>query len=316
MGSHIAVWLDSADDLVAARAFQQAEARFASNEEALSRFRPDSELSQLNARSGGWVAVSDLLWRELTLSVEMAAMTEGSFDPTVLKALTQAGYDQSFEMMAMMPSSRWQNPGRDIAFNQGQWAAIEFDEDRQAVRVPAGVHLDLGGIAKGDTAEQVVDMLRDAGPCLVDAGGDLVAGAAPADLPGWPVAISAPRGDASEEQDDLVTLWLAERALATSGVEYRRWLLNGQPMHHLIDPRTGWPADTDGLTVSVLAGRAAVAEAWATAALIAGSTRGVEILASHSIAGLMVTRAGQVLVTPTMHHQLLGLIPTPYSPLS
>ncbi len=51
----------------------------------------------MNASSGEWVVVSDLLWREMTLAVEMAAMTSGGFDPTLLKALTRAGYDQSFE---------------------------------------------------------------------------------------------------------------------------------------------------------------------------------------------------------------------------
>ncbi len=216
----------------------------------------------------------------------------------------------------MMSSSRSDDAALNVTSDLGQWAAVEFDEDRQAVRVPSGVYLDLGGIAKGDTAQQVVDLLRDAGPCLVDAGGDLVAGAAPEDLPGWPVAISAPRRDSVTEQDDLVTLWLAEGALATSGVDYRRWTQNGQPMHHLIDPRSGRPAETDGLTASVLASTAAVAEAWATSALIAGPGRGMDTLAGHDVAGLMVTRTGQALLTPRMHQHLLGISPIPNQSLS
>ena len=86
MGSHIVLWLDTADSAAAANAFDQIEALFAANEQALSRFRPDSELSLLNARSGEWVVVSDLLWQQVTLAVQMAAMTNGRFDPTLLNA--------------------------------------------------------------------------------------------------------------------------------------------------------------------------------------------------------------------------------------
>jgi thiamine biosynthesis lipoprotein len=99
MGSQIMFWLDSGDAAQAATAFAQAEALFVRNERALSRFRPDSELMQLNARSGQWVTVSDLLWREVTLALEMAWQTNGRFDPTLLNALAQAGYDQSFELI-------------------------------------------------------------------------------------------------------------------------------------------------------------------------------------------------------------------------
>ena len=72
MGSQIALWLDSENVPQTAAAFEQVRALFAANEQCLSRFRPDSELMQLNARSGQWVTISDLLWREVVLAVEMA----------------------------------------------------------------------------------------------------------------------------------------------------------------------------------------------------------------------------------------------------
>jgi len=310
MGSHIVLWLDTADKTAAANAFAQTEALFAANEQVLSRFRPDSELSLLNARSGEWVVVSDLLWQQVMLAVQMAMLTNGRFDPTLLHALQQSGYDQSFETMVNGGGN-----GRLLATDMrlGQWEAIEFDEARQAVRMPTDVQLDLGGIAKGDTAQQAVALLQATGPCLVDAGGDLAAGSAPFGSPGWPVAISAPWTDSETEQQDLASVWLAEGAMATSGIDYRSWLQNGTVMHHLIDPLTGSPAKTDGLTVTVIAKEAAVAEAWATAALVAGSVVGMDALLEYDLAGLMITQNGRILVTPRMDQHLQGKSTTPIS---
>lgn len=301
MGSEIAVWLETADSTAAATAFAQVEALFAINEQALSRFRSDSDLSQLNARSGQWVAVSDLLWDVLTLALGMAAITNGRFDPTTLNALEQYGYTLSFDQLKRMSrTGRFPNPEPF----PGQWTAVELDESRQAVYLPEGVRVDLGGIAKGYTAQQAVDLLRPWGPCLVDAGGDLAAGAAPHGYSGWPVAISAPWTGDDHEPADLFTLWLADQALATSGIDYRNWQQNGRTAHHLIDPAVGQPAMTDGLTVTILSDDAAQAEAWATSTLVAGSSAGMDALLDADLAGLMVLKNGRVLVTPPMHWQL------------
>lgn len=308
MGSHIVLWLDTTDNANAPTAFAQVEALFAANEQALSRFRPNSELSQLNARSGEWVVVSDLLWQQATLAVQMAELTNGRFDPTLLDALEQAGYRQSFETLAR---DQWN--GRLAAGDPllQQWTAIEFDEARHALKLPAGVYLDLGGIAKGDTAQQAVALLQASGPCLVDAGGDLVAGAAPYGYPGWPVSLGAPWIDAATEPEDLATFWLAEGALATSGVDYRSWVKDGIVMHHLIDPLTGRSAQTDGLTATVLAKEAATAEALATATLVAGSSVGMTALLDHDVAGLIITRNGRILATPQMDQHLQGQLIMP-----
>lgn len=303
MGSHITVWLDSDDTSRTAVAFSQVEALFARNEAALSRFRPNSELMRLNAASGSWVTVSDLLWRQVTLALQMAAQTNGRFDPTLLNALHHAGYVQSFDTLSDIGGNgRWLTDASLL----GQWTEIELNEVRQAVRLPAGVHLDLGGIAKGDTAKQAVALLQPTGPCLVDAGGDLVAGAAPAGSPGWPVAISPPWHDTQSQLEDLASFWLAERALATSGIDYRSWVQNGCVMHHLIDPLTGHPATTDVLTATVLAKDAAQAEAWATAALVAGSAAGIEALLDNALAGLLILDNGRILATPQMNQRLQG----------
>lgn len=303
MGSQIVFWLDTADWRAAAPAFAEAQALFVRNESALSRFRPHSELMQLNGRSNQWVPVSDLLWREVTLAVQMADMTNGRFDPTLLHALHHAGYGHSFEQLTTgVRSDKNQTKPRSLL---GRWREIELDKNRQAVRLPVGVGLDLGGIAKGDTAQQALNLLKNTGPALVDAGGDLVAGLAPANCPGWPVALSAPWHEAAHTRD-LATFWLAGGALATSGVDYRSWVQDGLVAHHLINPQTGQPAETGALTATVFAPEAAVAEAWATATLIAGMEAGIDNLLEHDLAGLVIGRDGRILATPAMDHLLQG----------
>lgn len=306
MGSEMAIWLEASDSASAATGFTQAKELFEANEQALSRFRPDSELSQLNARSGQWIVVSDLLWDVLAQAMEMAAITNGRFDPTTLNALEEYGYTVSFEQLTRIGPDSYLPHGVPYA---GNWTTIKFDEARQAVFLPGGMRVDLGGIAKGYTAQQAVDRLQALGPCLVDAGGDLAAGDAPQGYPGWPVAIAAPWMGIGNEPADLFTLWLANMALATSGIDYRTWERNGHFAHHLIDPATGQPAVTDGLTATILAEDAAQAEAWATATLIAGSVAGLDALLDANLVGLMVMQNGHILVTPPMHQHLQMLLP-------
>ncbi len=309
MGSQISVWLE-ADPNRAFDAMSQVEALFAKNEQTLSRFLLDSELNFVNGHFEQWTVVSDLLWGVLIEALNWAEATNSLFDPTILNALEIAGYTHSFEQLEMggnsLPPRRSRGRFANAIAEKScptleQWMAIRLDWDEQAVWLPQGIRIDLGGIAKGYTAQQAVELLSQWGPSLLNAGGDLTAGDAPADFPGWPVGLAAPWTDSEQPQEHLATLWLANSSLATSGIDYRRWERNGRFAHHLIDPRTGQPAQTDCLTTTVLAADAAEAEAWATAALILGSKRGYDVLAQHPrLAGAIMTTDEQLLLTPAM----------------
>ncbi|MEZ4519331.1 MAG: FAD:protein FMN transferase [Chloroflexota bacterium] len=176
MGCRMSVWLDMEDSKTADRLLREAEDMFHAAERVLSRFDSTSELSRLNNRSGHWTLVSDLLWSVLTQALFMARETDGLFDPTQLAALETAGYDRSFTEM-----SPDQNMPDDIMIvdRWNQWQQVKLDRSAQAVWLPPGIRLDFGGIAKGHTAQRVVDFLSAEGPCLVDASGDLTAGEAP-----------------------------------------------------------------------------------------------------------------------------------------
>lgn len=297
MGCQIELWLE-ADEETAVAAFTAVEKLFVENERILSRFSPTSELSQLNGRSGQWVVVSDLLWNVLEEALVWAAATDGLFDPTCLNALEAAGYAVSFEAMSAQRNGRAQTSH----LLTGQWSSIRLDDVRQAVYLPSGLRIDLGGIAKGYTAQQAVEVMSPWGACLVNAGGDLVAGAAPAGLPGWPVGVAAPSAMAHGAANAL-SLWLANAAVATSGIDYRRWLVNGRAAHHLIDPRTGLPADTDLLTATVWAAQATEAEVRATTSLIMGAQESLDFLESQPhLAAALFSADGRLHLTSAIHN--------------
>ncbi len=253
MGTRVEVLLETADGPGTRAAVGRARDEFERLERLLSRFRPDSELSELN-RARRLRVGPDLL-RVLDAALAMRRRTGGRFDPTVGRALIAAGYDRPFDRMTA------DDPRRAP---RGAPAAgiVAIDRTRGWVALGDGVDLDLGAIAKGDAADRACALLAAAGPCLVNAGGD--------------IAVSGPRRDGPwtvglDGAGDPTALDLRGGGLATSGVDRRRWRRGGRPMHHAIAPATGLPAATDLLRATVAAATCAEADALATALLVAGA---------------------------------------------
>ena len=303
MGGTMAIWLELSNMATAETLLREAEAMFTRAERRLSRFDPHSELAQLNANPGTWVPVSSMLWHVAMQARHMARETDGLFDFTQLTALEAAGYTRSFtERFFWEDATEDKIEPPDAWF--GQWEAVQVHAEGRSLWLPPGVKLDFGGIAKGYVAQQVVDFLSDWGPCLVDASGDLTAGSAPTGWPGWPVAVTKPLTEAtanpSADRETQFPLWLVAGTMATSGIDYRRWPQNGRIAHHLIDPRTGQPAQTDLLTATVLAKTAVRAEAWATAALVAGHKLAHQRLTDKNLGAALIDHNGELTVTPAL----------------
>ena len=276
MGSQMCVYLESTPK-DARRAFAVVEDYFRVCEAIFTRFDASSELSRVNREGGG--QVSTIFYTVVKEALQLAESTNGYFDPTLLRNLEKAGYQQSF------------TPDRSIVewsctsiAPQSRYQSVVLDEAKRSVQLLNGVKLDLNGIVKGWTAQIVCDAIRAMGPCLIDAGGDIVAGDAPKWSRGWLVSVAAPN-DGKGPTKDLFGLWLENAAIATSGIDYRRWMLNNQPKHHLIDPFTGQPTITDAQTVTVVAADATYADAWATAGCVMGSKKGLSIFEEQQIAG-------------------------------
>jgi thiamine biosynthesis lipoprotein len=220
-----------------------------------------------------------LIWRK---------RTGGIFDPTVLQALLAHGYDRSFEEIV---GSIDQNVSAKLA-SATVWSQVKLNRAKQTITLPQGVGLDLGGIAKGWTVQQASQKLGQLGPALVDAGGDIACSNPPPSGSPWLVGIDDPLQTGRE----LATLTLNNEAVATSSLVRRRWQHQGQVVHHLIDPRTGAPALTDVLSVTVIGSRLPDAEIAAKVALILGEQEGLAYLKSQpQLSALLVKADGHQL---------------------
>lgn len=260
MGTVNTVVVDDASALVAAMAIVQTEIR--EIDQVCSRFREDSELSRLNGRSGGdAVVLSPLLEEAIVASLRAAEMTGGLVDPTVGRHVQEAGYTVTFRDLPA------EGPALQLRVRQVVgWQALAYDPRGHAVRLPAGVSLDLGASGKAWAADRAASAAADrlGIAVAVDCGGD-VAVRGPVPDGGWPVRVAADVH--SDEWQDVVVF---DGGLATSGTTARRWRRGGVELHHIIDPSTGLPARTPWSMVSVAAATCLEANAAATAALIMG----------------------------------------------
>jgi len=287
MGCQMSAWLASPIDKEGEEGLQAVVDFMREVEARLSRFLPESELSRLNAH--GRISASPLLWAVLRQAIRAARATGGLFDPTVLSALEAAGYDRPFALLQPDDAA----PRRTLPIC---WRCMRLHPSRREVKLSHGVRVDLGGIAKGWAADRAARFLSRWGPCLVDAGGDIAVRGAPPGWLGWPVGIADPW----REDRDMAVLCLKRGGVATSGVDYRRWRRQGRDFHHIIHPRTGTPAQTDLLSVTVWAPSTMWADVMAKVALILGGRRGWRWLHARRLPALMVWRDGRARLTPEM----------------
>ena len=263
-----------------------------------SRFEPDSELSRLSSGEGRPSIVSHSTAMLVERAVWAWSHTGGRFDPTVLAAVSAAGYDRSFDQI------------RDVTVTQippvpaPGCAGVDVDMDIDLVRLPAGVAIDPGGIGKGLAADLVANAAVELGAdaAMVSIGGDLrVAGDAPAE--GWEIELD-------HHIVEPARLNLRSGAVATSSTMRRRWRTATGTAHHVIDPRTGRPSTGSAVACTVVAGEAWWAESLATAILVGWGDPDLGELLSQLLvdAGALVTTVDgeQFAVGPHAHSFSVG----------
>jgi FAD:protein FMN transferase len=227
-----------------------------------SRFREDSEIRSL---TGGRHRISPLLAEAIGVALRAARLTDGDVDPTVGGAMSAAGYDRDFHQIE--PNGP---PLRLTVRRVPGWREVRLDG--RSLILPAGVQLDLGATAKAWAADRSAARIaaQTNSGVLVSLGGDIaVAGLPPAT--GWRIRVqdvTGPAGETPEGPHALIAI--RNGGLATSSTAARRWRRGGDMLHHILDPRTGLPAEPVWRTVSVAAGSCADANAASTAAVIRG----------------------------------------------
>ncbi|WP_104119157.1 FAD:protein FMN transferase [Arthrobacter sp. B1805] len=233
-------------------------------DDAVSRFRLNSELSEVNRRAASGsvaLAVSGLFAEVVGAALVTAELTGGLVDPTIGSALIRSGYD--IDLSAATVRLDWMMLDKPVP--APGWKLIHVDPRSGVVGVPQGMVLDFGASAKAHAADRLAELLARTlpGGFLVDLGGDIAVSGNPPQG-GWQVGVEQADGRIGQ----VVTIH--HQALATSSTQLRTWIRNGERIHHILDPRTGDTAPSVWAEATCAGATAVEANAASTAAVILG----------------------------------------------
>lgn len=276
MGTLFRVVLYAPDESIASEAADSAFQRADKLNDIFSDYQEDSELNRLasTAGSGEEVNISRPLFNVLAHALNVSEETNGAFD------ITAAPYVRLWREIRNDPEPRL--PSDETLQKASEaigYRYIQLNEEEQTAKLEKpGMQLDLGGIAKGYTADEMQEVIRYFGidAALIDAGGDMIAGDAPPDRNGWDIAVSA-HNRHGEQEPFLLTL--TNTAVSTSGDLYQYVDIDSVRYSHIVDPRTGYGI-TERRTVTVIGENGKLSDACSTALSVLSVSEGLELIES------------------------------------
>ncbi len=260
-------------------------------------FSDKSELSEINRNAGiAPVKVSALTLDVVEKSLYVADKSDGAFDPTIGPEISMWDFPKKIkpsddEIRKNLPLVNYRN------------VAVDKKESTVFLK-KKGMMLDLGGIAKGYGADLAVESLKRDGikAGIVAIAGDIRTFGLKPDGTPWNIGIENPRQkDASDEI--MATVKLSDKAISTSGDYQRYFILDGRRYHHLLDPRTGYPA-MFCRSVTVITDKGVFTDAFATAVFVLGPQRGMKVLRELGMDGVIIDARGDILTTPGLKGKL------------
>lgn len=241
----------------------------------LSRTDPDSELSALNRRAGdgSLVSLEPEVARLLAFAKSVSQMLPGDFDSTIAPVMDAWGFTKEERQV---PSAETLAAAMALVDS----AMLTVDEEQSAARLErTGMEVDLGAVAKGFAASRTEAVLREQGvtSALLDLGGNVTAIGHKTDGSLWQVAVKDPQDTA----EALCILSLTDQTASTSGGYERYFEEDGVVYHHIIDPETGYPAQSGLRSVTVVSADAMLADALSTALFVAGPEEALDFWESR-----------------------------------
>jgi FAD:protein FMN transferase len=288
MGTEVKIEAYGSDQQLLKNAVTAAVAELRRVEDVMTTWRP-SPLTRLNDQAGkGPVKVETELAQIIARGRELHALTDGAFD-------------LSFYSVGRLWKFKGETPrlpddtAIQGALEQVGADRIKVDEAASTVELPKGMTIGLGGLAKGYGVDRAMLILRKMGikHAIVNAGGDLKVLGLKGGMDKWEVAIKHPRN----QDRAIAVLHLSNTCLVTSGDYERFFEIDGKRYHHIIDPRTGYPA-TGCQSASVVTFNAEYADALATACCVLGVEHGLGLIETFpGVEAILVAMDGSVHVS-------------------
>ena len=280
MGIPVSITIAGVDEDRAHRAAELAFRAIGRIDKVMSTYRPESDISRLNRSAGAdWVPIDPELTHVIEKSRLYSELSQGAFD---------ISYKPLGKLWNFEPGSRPPAPGAvEALLPLVDYRAVQLDGMGRGRLEKPGMAIGLGGIAKGYAIDQAVAVLQESGigHAMVNAGGDIrVLGSK---FPGraWHVGIQDPRSPKALIEE----LALVDCAVATSGDYERFFFHDGVRYHHILDPRTGFPA-RGCRSVTVISKTAMAADALATAVFILGPEKGLALIETLPDSEVMIVR--------------------------
>lgn len=251
--------------------------------------KEDSELSRLQEHSGTWQEVSPIMETVLYYAREITVDTQGAYDPTIYPIVQAWGFTQSRNVIPSPEEIADLLPLVD-------GSTLSIDHSLHKVFLPTGMSLDLGGIVKGYAVDALVEIMDDYGipSASIDLGGNIYVRGTKTDGSMWNVGIQNPYGGGY-----VGSMKLQDKAIITSGGYQRYFISEGETYHHILDPRTGYPADSGLASVSIITDSGIRGDALSTALFVMGKAEAEDYWRKHqNFDMILICEEGNVCITP------------------
>ncbi len=275
-------------------------------EALLNYFSDDSEITAINRAAGiRPVKVSKETLEILLKTVEIFAITDGSFDPSIAPVIKHWNFSKNKSEQAVPLKIDIEKSLKLVDYGK-----VEINSTNSEVMLKdKGMELDLGGIAKGYGADKAVAAIKAKGikAALVAIAGDIRGFGLSTSGNPWKVGVQNPRPDTASDkpwEDIIATLQLQDSAVSTSGDYQRFFIQDGKRYHHILSTETGFPADSNLVSVSVIAPEGYLSDSLSTAIFILGADKGLALLKSKGYGGVLVTRDKKVIITDNMKDRI------------
>lgn len=239
-------------------------------DDLLSTGKQASEVSKINENSGGVLSEDTELLLEASMSLYQE--TNGNFDITIYPVMKLWGFaDQTFQI----PSKE----ALESTLQKVNGSLLDYDASTHTLCMPEGMQIDFGGIAKGYTSQRISEIIKQNGieHAMIDLGGNIqVVGKKP-DGSDWRIAVKDPENT----QRYLGIISTSDMAVITSGGYERYFEEEGIRYHHIIDPKTGYPAKEELLSVTIVCENGMLADGLSTSLFIMGLEKSVEYWRTH-----------------------------------
>lgn len=272
----------------AEQATESAAAKIMELEAELSATKADSAVSKINSALGAAVTVSDNVKAPLLAALDISSKSKGAFDITVFPFVKAWGF----------VSKEYRVPGKDELSRLQDFVGFKKIEiNGNAVSVPNGTEIDLGGIAKGYTSQCVCDILKESGVtgAVISLGGNAQTVGGKPDGSKWRIAVCDPD---DPDNGTIGTLSVDETAVVTSGGYQRFFESGGRKYHHIINPSTGYPSESGLKSVTVVCADGTYADGLSTALFVLGLEDALAYRKSHGgFDAVFVSDDGTITIT-------------------